>query len=234
MIKNIFKILPWIIILILILILFFYKSCKVKNQQIKLFNATADSLHIEINKNGEQKASIELLTATSTKLFLDLKSKDSSIINLQNLVKQYKKNLLSATILNTVTTINTSSRTGGITSRDTMKIDSISYIYPEYRDTLLNKWYSANLAMNKDSSYFKFTIHNEYQLTQTYDKQKGLFGFMKPRIPTTAVLNLNPYTDTKELRTFTVVCECHNTRWFALGNVTGVSGLLLLQKAFKK
>ena len=73
-------------------------------------------------------------------------------------------------------------------------------------------------------------IHNLYQLfyRKIYGNEKYVFN------PTVSALNLNPYTVTTELRTFTIKCECHNTQWFLAGNGTGALGTILLYKAFNK
>jgi hypothetical protein len=231
----IIKISPWIVVVVFLLL--WLDSCNKIKDQTTLYNATQDTLHTERNELGQQKTSIALLTAENTDRFLKMKSNDSIILSLQALVSKYKGKLTSASLLNVSTTINTSGKTSVI-PKDTIRINNTEYIYPEYLDTLRdpeNKgWYSAIMNINKDSSHLQLKVRNDFELTQGLESQKGFFGFMKPKIPKASVLNLNPYTETVAYRTFTVQCECRNGRWFTLGAVSGVTGVLLLGNSLNK
>lgn len=223
------KYLPWV--LCILMFIFLNKGCRDAKLSTSLYKATQDSLVVERNEKGQQKASIELLLATTQKQFEELRSNDSTIQKLQVLVKK-TKNLLTATVLTNITTINNSSTTGTIKPKDTLMVGDKSYIYPQYLDTIKNKWYTGVMSMDKDSSKLNLVVRNEFEFVQSMEKQNKSFAFLRPKIAKTSILNLNPYTETKELRTFTVKCECNNTNWFIGGVATGVVGSILLNKIF--
>ncbi len=218
---------------IIVLILLLLRTCNDRHDQQDLYNATQDTLKTQRNKLGQQVASTILLTATSTKQFLDLVTKDSLIRELQVLVEKQKGQLISATIIGNSTSIDIYG-SSKVVPRDTIRINnSTKLIFPEYRDSINNKWFNASMSMTKDSSHLKMKVFNSFNLVQRYEKPSGIFGFMKPSIPTTSVTNLNPYTETTSLRTFTIKCECHNGRWFTLGAVGGVGSVILLNSLIK-
>src|ERR1035437_6061204 len=146
--KIVYQILPWVIIVI---VLFFWRgTCNSKQDLIQLNNVAADSLHISYNKLGQQTASIEVFQSDKKKDFLDIKTRDSIIISLQQLVKK-TKNIQEAIVVSN----NTSNHINGqtiITKRDTVRKDSVIYIYPEYSFNRKTEWDSVSVKSNKDST----------------------------------------------------------------------------------
>jgi hypothetical protein len=205
------------IIYVLIIFLCFigmYNSCNENKEKQNLLNSVNDTLTKTINKHGQEKASTDLLLSTY-KDFKAMHVADSSAIGkLQKLVDRLT---ISATYLSNVTDNSFVASTQTILSGDTVIIDSITYVYPEYKTNYTNKWERFNIKANKDSFAIDYKVFNEFNLKQEW-KPNGLF---KRKTPEVSILNLNPNTETNELKTFTVKEDKSNRlRDFLLGVLT--------------
>lgn len=188
-----------------------YNSCNENKEKQNLLNSVNDTLTKTINKHGQEKASTDLLLSTY-KDFKAMHVADSSAIGkLQKLVDRLT---ISATYLSNVTDNRFVASTQTIISGDTVTIDSITYVYPEYKTNYTNKWERFNIKANKDSFAIDYKVFNEFNLKQKW-KSNGLF---KRKTPEVSILNLNPNTETNELKTFTVKEDKSNRlRDFLLG-----------------
>jgi hypothetical protein len=205
------------IIYVLIIFLCFigmYNSCNENKEKQNLLNSVNDTLTKTINKHGQEKASTDLLLSTY-KDFKAMHVADSSAIGkLQKLVDRLT---ISATYLSNVTDNSFVASTQTIISGDTVIIDSITYVYPEYKTNYTNKWERFNIKATKDSFAIDYKVFNEFNLKQEW-KPNGLF---KRKTPEVSILNLNPNTETNELKTFTVKEDKSNRlRDFLLGVLT--------------
>lgn len=178
-----------------------------KNESDKLeeVNTLNEQLGAElkqtVTKYGEQVSQIQTLQGMSENAFLQLNSKDSTIISLQNMVENYKGKLRSATlILNTTSSIGNIA-TDAITYHDTIIKDSIIYIYPTYTSNWSNKWETGLISATRDSIMRDIKITNEYEITLGDVKN----GFLKKKTNEVIVKNLNPNTLTDEIKTFEVI-----------------------------
>lgn len=188
-----------------------YNSCNENKEKQNLLNSVNDTLTKTINKHGQEKASTDLLLSTY-KDFKAMHVADSSAIGkLQKLVDRLT---ISATYLSNVTDNSFVASTQTIISGDTVIIDSITYVYPEYKTNYTNKWERFDIKANKDSFAIDYKVFNEFNLKQEW-KPNGLF---KRKTPEVSILNLNPNTETNELKTFTVKEDKSNRlRDFLLG-----------------
>ncbi|MDO9186928.1 MAG: hypothetical protein Q7W13_13020 [Bacteroidia bacterium] len=188
------------IIYILIIFLCFigmYNGCNENKAKQNLLNSVNDTLTKTINKLGQEKASTDLLLGTY-KDFKAMHVADSSAIG--KLKKLVDKLTISATYLSNVTGNTFVSTTQTIVLADTVKIDSILVIYPEYKTKYENKWERFSITANKDSFAVDYKVFNEFNIVQEW-KRNGIF---KRKTPEVSILSLNPHTETKELKTFTV------------------------------
>lgn len=165
-------------------------------QQKDFINSLSDTLLTYKNKDSDNVATISILKSFSATDFAELLIKDSQIVRLQNIVKQYKGKLSSGssvTISATRTKIyNKSIPT--IVYKDTVIIDKYVYVYPEYKDSLINKWITYRTTINKDSAKFHLEVNNEYATILGYRNHK----------PYVDVINYNPYSSTTILRSYLV------------------------------
>jgi hypothetical protein len=183
--------------LILICLFFLWKGCNKGDSLERMITAKDDSLHQTRNTLGQQKTTTTLLYGTISD-FKKIHTSDSS--QLGKLQKLVSRLTISATVLNTVTGNTFSSPTGTITSADTVKKDSLVYVYPEYTTDYTNRWERFKIKANKDSFDIQYKVFNEFDLMQTW-KRNGIF---KRKTCIAEITNLNPHTETLQYKTFTV------------------------------
>ena len=145
----------------------------------------SDSLHV---------ANIEVLTSENNKQFLKMKSQDTTILKLQAVVKDYKKKLqepvTSATVISNTTSISGTIPTNIVPSTTSVEKGG----FPTYESNKTSKWIDLYIKAAHDSTHFDLKIRNEYSVVLGYDKKK----------PFAEVTNYNPFTETTDMRTYSV------------------------------
>lgn len=174
-----------------------YNGCTQNKQVQNLLDSVNDTLSKTINKQGQEKTYRDLLFG-SMKDFKAMHIADSSTIG--KLQKSVDKLTISATYLSNVTSHTFVVPTQTILPGDTVRIDSIAYVYPEYKTSYTNKWERFKIAAGKDSIAIDYKVFNQFELVQEW-KRNGLF---KRKTARATILNLNPHTETREFQTFTV------------------------------
>lgn len=198
----------WFLVLALIVALFVFNESNMKlNREVKeksgLISSLQDTLKVVRNRDSSLTATISTLETDNVKQFLNLQVKDSSILALQNLVKDYKSKLReagsSATKLTTDTKVDTKSPTQ-VNPRDTVKGDSLVYIYPSYKSEFnLNNWVEGTVFATRDTTTLRLIVRNDYDVI--IGSEGGLF---KKRKTFVEVTSHNPYSEIKTLRTYRV------------------------------
>jgi opacity protein-like surface antigen len=193
------------------------KSCNdYKNsakEQSNFINAMGDSIRYLKSKDGSQTATISSLVDNNDKTFEELVFKDSIITSLQKLVKQYSGHLKAGSAA-VIASTQTSFKDTGVTvvsTHDTLKVDSLVYIYPLYIHSGTNNWVTYNMRMSRDSSYLDFKVTNKYSVVLGYDHKK----------PFVDVTNYNPYSTTTTLRSYQVAVP--KQKVWGIGLSTGLS-----------
>lgn len=167
----------------------------------ELFDASQDSLHKSRNEFGEEETKTKLLQGTISDLKNLSSSKDSSI---QKLIKLVNKKTISASVLSN-TTAGTITSSTSVTSKDTLRKDSLIYLYPTYvMKPVVTRWDSVSAVATKDTFLVKYKIYNDFNFTQEYEKKKVKGKIFKSKVAIVKVVNLNPKTETKELKSFAV------------------------------
>lgn len=189
------------------------KATKVEEQE-NLIIALHDTLRITTNEKGQQVAEIQQIRTARVKDFTQIKNLTGENKRLQDAVKQNAGRLgtsgsvttfasdtkVDVTVPTTVTfpEITPNSPINLVTNRDTV------YLYPEYTAKVeLGQWAKANVVSNKDSTRIKLGVYNEYTLVLGEEKQKGS-GLFGKKLPFAEVTNLNPYSSTATLKTYSV------------------------------
>jgi len=184
------------ILIILISLFFAWRSSSKAKEFSDMYNASVDTLHQTRNDLNQQVTTTALLYGSVSDLKKLHASDSSALSKLQQMVD---KLTISATYLSTITG-NTIYSATTVIQRDTILKDGVSYLYPEYRDTISNKWENFIMAANKDSFKLQYKLFNEFELKQSWKKN----GIFKRRTPIAEITNLNPNTETKEFKTFTI------------------------------
>jgi hypothetical protein len=201
--------------IVFICLLFIVPTCikqnKIKQQTNNLvIEALSSNLKTYINKEGKEVAQKNIISL-GYKQLKKLRLQDSSeIAQLRRIIK---KNTISATNLRTHTS-------GTLTAATKIKIDSNTTIiidnnhppdsccdnclpiWPEYFQTVSDEWSTMDVTANIDSISVKYNVINEFDITQSTEKQ-GKWPFRK-KVPVITVVSKNPNTTTKGLSSFVV------------------------------
>lgn len=189
--KKISIILSFICLLFIFLfIISSMRSCSrgEKNEQLSLTLATSSrEIKKWKEKDGLNRAQIEILQGENTKMFLEIKTLDKEMLNLQSMVKKYEKQLKtggSATIISTITQFDTLVIHTGMPPCD--RVDSIS-----------NRWVNCRFGFKGDTSLFQLSITDSLSLVIGTEKKK-------PKRTFAIVTHYNPYTETRSFTSYQV------------------------------
>ena len=176
-----------------------------------LYNSSQDTIRFWKNKDGENVARIFVLSSEKLGDFLKMKTKDDTIIRLQTLVKEYKKQLHnqgSATIIQTITEYDTTYVTNNL-------LDTIYFPNTTILDSISNRWISTKFGFDRGNTIFSLRVDNLYSVV-IGEESRGLF---KKKEPFVEVTNHNPFTETAMLRTYQVTQTKHS-KWGVGPNIS--------------
>lgn len=221
-----FKINKNTIIFIIILIsitaitLLFNKILEYKKSyksQIELYEAVTDTIQVYKTKDSLNAARIQVIQTEREKDFLTIKNLQGTNLELQNLVKNKDKRISElslALILKDETIIYDTTRVFYPIGGDTL-IFSQSILL----DTIVNPWYDATFGFRYGFSHLDLKIRNQYNVTIGYEGGT----LFKRGTPYARVVNLNPYTQTNDLRVYQVAVP--PPKRFGIGVQSGFGGL---------
>lgn len=225
MIKRVLNIIPYIA---LVIVLFLWnKTCNSKKEQENIIEAVNDSLHLTRNNLNQQIASIEVIESGNKDIFIKIRSKDSIIKALQNIVKN-TKNIQSGSVFNTQTTNTIIGSTSTVSSDIITKHDTV-FVYPTYEYSQANKWQNIKVVMSKDSTFIKDKIFNDFEITETLVR-KSLFK----KVPTILIKDNNPHTETTALRSWEVKHNVNKSRVFTTGAIIGAVAVMVAKIAIHR
>lgn len=197
------KIIISLIVLSLILVGLLFAQLSTAQTNKKMYNQLNAELQTERNEKGQQEARIRVIEAERKAAFLQVQTKDTVIKWLQDVVKDYNGKLSTGTVLVNNTTTEGAVKT--IVIRDTLIRETIGgerivMLQDNYTANWSNEWEEGQIVATPDSVYRNIKVKNKYEIT--LGKKRN--GWFKPRVQEVKVVNLNPNTVTKELRTFAV------------------------------
>jgi len=187
--QNIF----WLFIT-LVLVLALVSTCSKVNEKQNFISALESELIQFKDKDGLNHSKIQLLEASQTSSFLQLKLKDSTLLALQNQVKQYQDKIKNQ---GSITHFISNIKIDTILKTDTIYYnENNNLIYKS--DFNLRNWVYGSVTSNKDSLHLNLSIKNEYSVIIGQDNS-STFSFKKTQ-PFVEVINHNPYSQTTSLR----------------------------------
>ena len=195
---NFKNILPYIGLVIVLLL--WGESCQKQGETRGLYEDAQAKLELSVNAQGQQTGRIKLLEAENAKALLAMESSDENSNALKGIVEEFKGKLYSPTRLVNQTTESGSTATSVTNKGDTIQVDGVDFVYPQYSTEWDEQWTSGLIIATKDSIFRDIKIRNEYEITQGRER----LGFLKGKETVITIKNLNPYTETEELRTFRV------------------------------
>ena|GEM_PF-3839981 len=167
-------------------------------EQTNLVTSLNSSIKVWKDKNNKLHSRMVAIQTQNVKAFLIIKSKDSIVNELQKAVKKYKKYIKkhgSATVVHSSTSASTTVVTK-VVYKDTTDCSSMQF----KSHFNLNGWVIGNTLATKDSTSIDFKIRNTYTVIIGEERQ----GFLKRKKPFAEVINQNPYTEVKNLKTYSV------------------------------
>lgn len=165
---------------------------KIVDKQLQI-DFYIDSLKTQRNENGELVATIGVLQSERVENLLEIKTKDKSILKLQEKVKEYEKKLKKG---GSVTVAGTSTNVSGTVPL--IPIDTFNINKPQNKPvsfSFSDEWVNLSGTVKNDSLSFKLRVTNDYSLALIDDK----------KAPYIELTELNPYTDVSYLRTFQIL-----------------------------
>lgn len=191
--KNLWDIKILIIIALnfsLITILQYFNSQKKeikKTEQLELYKDLQDSIKSYKNKEGKLVESISVLESSNYKYILDIKSKDSTVIKLQDLISTYKNKL------------NKPGGTAIVIEKevyiDTVFKKDIEYVVKEnklyLKDSIVNRWVNTKYERNGDTSKWNIKVKDDFMIAVVPQKNGKKF---------IEITNNNPYSTTKNMK----------------------------------
>lgn len=161
------------------------------------------------DKDSLNGARINVLQSENIELFTSLSIKDSSIIALQEIVKENKRYLKNR---GNVSTIDSNTDTNVVAPTEI--IYQLKDSFPTYKSSFnLGGWVYGNSIATKDSTYLDLKVKNSFRLVIGEEPQ-GFLGLGKA-IPFADIKALNPYSEIKSFRTYQVTKP--NRKNFSLG-----------------
>jgi hypothetical protein len=189
------------------------------NELTTLNEASVEQVEFWRDRDGLNNAKITALEARSAEDFLRYKSIDSSIIRLQTAVEDMKKYIKRQ---GSVTTLSTETNVAAVSETEVIP-NEVEPEYPIYRSRFEQRddngkvWSYGSVLASKDSTEVEATIINDYVITVGRENQ-GFLGLGKSK-PFAQVKNLNPFSETKDMRTYQV--SLPQSKPFGVGIILG-------------
>jgi hypothetical protein len=179
-----------IIILLLLLTLFAFDRYRQAEVEKVAYVAAGEELKREIDKAGREIVTKSQVIVSSERQYRKLNLQfDSLHVELQKSIRKLKGKVSSASLISTTTDFESASPT----TRDTVSALVI------YKGAHKDEWIEWSGEARSDSFLIHVIVENKYQFTEVV--RNPLF---KPKETTVQVVNLNPYTRTNSIASFTV------------------------------
>jgi hypothetical protein len=197
----------YIIIAGLILIILFlgyllFKSRQKLKEQVNMYEVAQDSITTFRNEKGQLVTKVNVLSAISSRYFLQLQFKDSVLKELQDLVKQAdkgRKNVELALIVKNeiIQSLRDSLTRNQIINQTIIDSAGVKYVYPTYHKLTQDKWIKLDITLGRNDFKSDLSIHDDFDFVAGTEGA----GFMKLR-NYAQLTSKNPYSATKDMRVY--------------------------------
>lgn len=189
---------------------FWNRSCTNAKQYQQMTIDKSDTLMLTRNISNEQVATIGLLQGSVSDLKKLNVDKDINLLHLQKITNSYT---ISADVLNNSTSNTIISNAVITPQHDTIRKDSLIYVYPVYTTNFSNAWEKFEIDASRSIIKVKYKVFNDFDIVTGYNKP----AWYKLRIPEITVTNKNPNTETLELKSFIVMPPKNQKLFIFLG-----------------
>ena len=224
------KIITVLAIVILAILYFWHKSSVKLGEINKMYVVAQDTIKSYRNAKGEYVSTISVLQASKNSYFLQVKTKDSAINHLQDIVRQQEKDKHDLNVaLTFYTTTNMhlhDSIKNLIVASDTQTIHGVKYVYPTYTHAIKDSgnWATGNVLLGRSTFDFQLKMRNDYDIVIGTEPD----GWFK-RKPFAMVTDHNIYTTTQNLKVYQKTTEPNKPLLnFIKGGIVGAAIILIL------
>jgi hypothetical protein len=193
-----------------------------------MYKVSHDSMITYRNSLGQQVSKSEVLQASNNKYFLQLKSSDSLILQLQDAVKSESKKRREVEVAiafrdKTISILKDSLTNLVIGGTVEHRGDS-TFIYPIYQKIISSRWRYENIKLGKNIFEDSLSIFNEYSIVVGSEPD----GWFK-RKPYALITNLNPSSETTAMKVYQKTPVTNKTLWTTLkaGAIGIIAGILI-------
>ena len=207
---NGYKITTIVLVALLLLLSFYFYSrfssvSADLDQTTKSYNASVKETLYWKDLYGNSYAKSEVITTSDTKDFLNMATKDSTIIKLKGLVEKYNKEIKNGGST-TVATIEGKFEHSAPTvvvenKKDTTKCDDT------YTSKYFDDWSEYSIIANKDTIKlsYKYTDKLSLVIGEESDKSKNfILRLFAPKVPFALIKSENPNNSIKDFKSYEV------------------------------
>jgi hypothetical protein len=220
---------------VIILSTLLLKECKESDNTTHLLELKGQEVVKVKNKLGETTSTIQVLEVQNKDLKKSIKLlNDESYKRILQIEKQHRKALIAATTFNIVTRDTAIGETVSIPT-DTVKTDSVTYIYPTYTSTIVkkNKLDSImsiyEVTAKRDGTKVIATIYNPTDVVTRYEKTTRKNFFDRKNIYTDVHI-YNHTSEANDVRSYTTK---ERKRYTGIKIIVGVAIIETLRMVLK-
>ncbi len=186
-----------LILLVIIgaLLIFTLRAYQAQKEAVHLYEAAQDTLSIMEDANGRQTARINSFKVENENAFLEMQSKDSNILWLQQSVKKYKGKLAAMAVISTSTHETGSTKT--IVAHDSNECN------PTYKTEWHEEWSEGTIIATSESIERNIKFKSDFEVIIGKSSNK----IFQKRELNLEIRNLNPNTTTTAARSVLIKQE---------------------------
>lgn len=195
------QIIAALLVAIVFLILMFVKSCNDVTMTKRTNKELSDTLYKYKDRDGRNAAQISVLTGDLEQIKAASKN-DTTLTWMLSIISENKK-LKSALVATNRTNFSGVGKTSVI-SKDTVRKDSLIYLYPEYYHNYSDRWINYTVIQNKDTSRLELEILDDFEITNKLVR-KSIFHPYSMRLewknnnPHSQILDMRQYSKDEKL-----------------------------------
>jgi hypothetical protein len=195
-----------------------------------MYKVSQDSMITYRNSFGQQVSKSEVLQTTNQKYFLQLKTNDSLILQLQNIIKSESKKRRDVEVAivfkdKTISKLKDSLDNLIVGGTVEHKGDS-TFVYPIYQKIISDKWRYESIKLGKNMFEDSLSIFNEYNIVVGSEPD----GWFKKK-PYALITNMNPSSETTAMKVYQKKPVANKTLWTTLkAGIIGIAlGILIVK-----
>jgi hypothetical protein len=179
-----------------------FKNNRKLKEQVTMYEVAQDSVTTYRNEKGQLVTKVNVLSASSSRYFLQLQFKDSILKELQDLVRQAdkgRKNVELALVVKNeiIQALRDSLTRNQIIAQTIIDSAGVKYVYPTYHKLTQDNWIRLDVTLGRNDFKSDLAIHDDFDFVAGTEPA----GFMKQR-NYAQLTSKNPYSATKDMKVY--------------------------------